>query len=295
MPFKNIHFLINPASGKNEPILSFLHKALCDTDINWEVIIPKNERDVIEKAQSLAGKTDLVVIYGGDGSVTHVARALQHTDTPMAIIPGGTANVLSKELGIPQDSEEAIALIVSGDTKVISMDTGEANGTAFLLRINLGIMADMILEADRGLKNTFGQVAYGISAIKTIASAENLHFKLTIDGKQIEEDGVSLTVTNTGSIGIGDMALLPGISISDGFFDVILLHDASLLSVLQVAGSTLFQQESDVLKHWQCKQIVIETDHPVKYICDDCEEQADRIDIKINPMALKVLVPAHKE
>jgi YegS/Rv2252/BmrU family lipid kinase len=294
MKFSKIHFLINPASGKDEPILAYLHKAFHETDIDWEVIVPKSEQDVVHAAKELVGHTGLVAVYGGDGSITHVARALQGTETPMAIIPGGTANVLSKELGIPQNTEDAIALIVSGKSKLIRMDTGEANGTSFLLRINLGIMADMILDADAGLKSKIGQAAYGISAIKTLSAAKPTNYHLTMDGIAMEETGVSLTVTNTGNIGIGEMTLLPGISIDDGYLDVILLHDADLLSVLQIAGSTLFQKDSDVLKHWRCQEITIKTDEPVKYICDDCEAEADEINIKIIPLALSVLVPEDK-
>ena len=295
MAFKNIQFIINPASGKEEPILSHIYNVLHETDINWEVTVPKCEEDTFSAAEKFVGKTDLVVIYGGDGSITQVARALQGKETPMAIIPGGTANVVSKELGIPQDSLDALKLITNDDARIIKMDTGQANKRPFLLRINLGIMADMILDANQKLKSAIGQAAYGISALKALTTTKPIHFKLVIDGEEIEEEGVSLTVTNAGNIGIGDMSFLPGISVTDGYLDVILMHDASWTSVLQVAGTTLFQKDSDVLKHWRCKEILIKTDQLQKYICDDCDEEADQIDIKINELALNVLVPAQKE
>jgi diacylglycerol kinase (ATP) len=291
MQFKNVHIIINPASGKEEPILTYLHNALHKTDINWQVTVTISEDDAYNTAKNLIAKTDLVVVYGGDGSVTKVAAALYNTDTPMAIIPGGTANVMSKELGIPQDSQEAINLIAQGKCEIIKMDVGEANGTPFLLRINMGIMADMILQANTGLKSSIGQLAYGVSALKTTFTAEPVTYIMQMDGKDVEETGVSLTVTNAGNIGIGDMSFLPGININDGYLDVIVLNSADPLSLLQVTGSTLFQTGSDVLKHWRCKQITIKTDRPIKYICDDCEDEAVKIDIKIIPLALNVLIP----
>ncbi|RWY54133.1 diacylglycerol/lipid kinase family protein [Mucilaginibacter gilvus] len=291
MKFKNIQFIINPGSGKEEPILSYLHNALNGSDIDWDITVTRKEEDTFNTAKQLIGKTDLVVIYGGDGSVTKAAAALYGNKTPLAVIPGGTANILSKELGIPQDSPGAIELIVAGNAKVRQMDMGIANGTPFLLRINLGIMADMILDADAGLKSKLGQVAYGITALKTTIAAKPLSYELTIDGKQINEEGVSLTVTNAGNIGIGEMSFLPGISVYDGELDVILLKSADPLSMLQVAGSTLFHTTSDVLKHWRCKEVVIELSDKVKYICDDCEDEAKKIEISIIPKALNVLVP----
>ena len=293
MTFKNIHFILNPGSGKEEAILSFIQKAFVNTSINWDITVTQGEEAAFNTARQLVGKTDLIVVYGGDGSITHVARALQNTQTPMAIVPGGTANVLSKELGIPQDSEKALELIAGNQQKIITMDMGEANGNPFLLRINFGIMADMILDADEQLKNKLGQMAYGVTVLKTIASAVPETYQLLIDGKIVEAEGVALTITNAGSMGIGNLTLLPGISVTDGYLDVLLLKDANLLSVLKVAGTALFQTDSDVVNHWQCKTVTIITDKPVAYICDDCEEKADKIEIKILPLALNILVPAN--
>jgi diacylglycerol kinase (ATP) len=292
MSLKNIHFILNSATSKEEPILSFIYHAFQGTAIKWNVTVTDQENDVIDTAKRLIGKTDLVVVYGGDGSATQVARALKGTKTPLAIIPGGTANVLSKELGIPQDAQKALEMIAAGRFKIIAMDMGEANGRPFFLRINFGIMADMVLDADEKLKDQLGQVAYGVTLFKTIAAAKSETYQLLIDGQAIEEDGVALTVTNAGSLGIGDFTLLPGISITDGYLDVLLLKDAGLLSVLKVAGTTLFQTGSDVLKHWRCKTVTVITAQPVRYICDDFEENGDKIEIKMILLALNVLVPA---
>ncbi|WP_158288446.1 diacylglycerol/lipid kinase family protein [Mucilaginibacter psychrotolerans] len=295
MLFQNIHFIINPASGKSEAILSYIQHALCKTTINWAVTVAIKEDDCYSIASDLVGQTDLVVIYGGDGSISQVARALCGSNTPMAIIPGGTANILSKELNIPQQSQDALALIIGGEIRLMRIDMGLANGNLFVLRVNMGVMADMILEVDSQLKEKLGQVAYGISALKTAAVAKPQTYNLMIDGETFIETGVLLTVTNAGSMGIGDMALFPGISINDGFLDVILMHDTDPLSVLQVAGSTIFHHESEVLKHWRCKEIVITMEESTHYICDDSERQANNIHIKILPLALNVLVAAIKQ
>ena len=291
MHFTQIHFIINPAAGGDEPIETYIEEALKDKGITWHIKTTQNEDDAYNTAKQLAGNTDLIIVYGGDGSVSQVANALHSTDTPMAIIPGGTANVLSKELGIPQDAKQALDLILGDQSHVVKMDMGQANENLFLLRINLGIMADMILNADIDLKKKLGQTAYGVSAIKTIVATEPVKYNLLIDGKEFNEEGVSLTITNAGNIGVAEMSFLPGISIYDGYLDVILLHRSNPLSLLQVAGSTLFQTESDVLKHWRCKEIKIIMEQQMAYICDDFEEEATIIDIKIIPNVLNILVP----
>jgi diacylglycerol kinase (ATP) len=294
MKFKNIHFIINPASSKEEPILFFINKIFNNSDTEWDVSIIKKNRNAWVIAKKLIGKTDLVVVYGGDGCVTEVASALHGTKTPMAIIPAGTANVMAKELGISSDTKEALVLLKTGSLQLKAVDMGLMNGHPFLLRVNLGIMADMVSEADRDLKNNIGQLAYGVTAIKTIANAEKVKYHLKIDGKIIEEAGVCLTITNCGNVGIGDFKLQPGISITDGLLDVILMEDNDISSVLKIAGNTALQQETTALKHWKCKKVVLTLDKPQTFICDDAEHTAKKLTIKVVPASIKIAAPISK-
>lgn len=295
MKIKHIHFIINPAAGSEAPILTDINKVFCESGITWDVSITKKDGDAYKFANSFKGKSDIVAVYGGDGSLTEVAGALYGSITPMAIIPGGTANVTAKELNIPLSAADALGLLKGSDSKVIKIDMGMANGEPFLIRINLGIMADMIIRADRELKDSMGQLAYGITAIKSIAQMEPVNYKLLIDGEEVNESAVALTITNAGSLGIGSMGLLPGISITDGLLDVILLNDSSIMSILSVAGSTFLQNNSDVLKHWQCKEVEISSDHLMPYIHDDVQKEAKKLHIKMMPEALKIIVPAGYE
>ncbi|MDB5141026.1 MAG: YegS/Rv2252/BmrU family lipid kinase [Mucilaginibacter sp.] len=292
MKFKSIHFILNPAAGSKEPILSHINKVFGESGIKWDISLTKKGGDATKITKSLKGKTDLIAVYGGDGSLTEVAAALYGSDMPMGIVPGGTANVMAKELGIPLDTLEALELLKSGRKKIVKMDMGLLNDHPFMLRVNLGIMAEMIIDADRKLKDSLGQIAYGITAIQSLVKAEPINYHLLIDGKKVNEKGVALTVTNSGSLGIKGFDLLPGISVTDGFLDVILLTDSDIMSVLKVAGSTLLQNDSEVLKHWKCKEVVIRLEKAEPYICDDWESKAKKLHIKIVPGTLNVVVPS---
>jgi len=291
MKYNNIHFIINPAAGNEVPIISYINKVFCDTDIDWDVSITKKNKPIDGIVRSLIGNTDIIAVYGGDGSVTEVAAALCGSDTPMAIIPGGTANVMAKELGIPLATLEAIQLLAGGDTRIEQVDMGTMNNKAFLLRVNLGIMADMILKVDSAQKETFGQIAYGISALKTMLDIQPVLYALKIDGERIEASGVALTVTNAGNAGMGEFVLQQGISVTDGLLDVLLLPNADLTSMLKVAGSTVMNSDTDVIKHWQCKEVTINMENEQHFICDDHEETALQIVIKVLPASVKILVP----
>ncbi|MFD1256871.1 diacylglycerol/lipid kinase family protein [Mucilaginibacter terrae] len=183
-------------------------------------------------------------------------------------------------------------LLASNDHQVINVDMGIVNSTPFLLRVNLGIMAAMVTDADRDMKNNIGQLAYGITALKAVAHAESIRYSLTLDGEELIAQGVSLTVTNSGNMGVGDFTLQPGISITDGLLDVILMKDNSLTSILKIAGSTLLQQNTEALQHWKVKKVVISMDSEQAFICDDIEMRADKLNIEVAPGSIKILVPA---
>ena len=294
MKFKNIHIIINPASGTEEPILSYLNKSFENSGSKWSISVVHEKSDIKNSIKQIIKQSDLIVVYGGDGTVVEVAQHLIGKDIPLAILPGGTANILAKELGIGSNTLEAIALINNPNNKIIKIDTGLMNDIPFLIRVNFGIMAEMVSNTDRNLKNNFGQFAYGISAFQTLIEAEPIKFKMKIDGVEIKEHGVSLTITNSGNIGIEGYEFLPDISIEDGYFDVILLDQSNFLSVLKVAGSILLQTESEVLKRWKCKNITIKLPKSHAFICDDAEMKAKEIKISIKPKSLNVLVPLEK-
>ena len=295
MKFKHIHFIINPASGKEEPILSYINHSFTESHIDWDVSLTKKNKSAGEIARTLSDQTDLVAVYGGDGCVTAVAAALHGKSLPMAIIPGGTANVMAKELGIPMETRAALELLKSGRHQIKAIDMGLVNGEPFLLRVNLGIMADMVTEAGRGLKNKIGQLAYGVSAVKTAIAATATDYELEIDGRKIPASGVALTVTNSGNMGIGELELLPGISVTDGWLNVILMQDNDWLSVLKIAGSTLLQQGSETLKHWRCKKVSIAMKEKENYICDDAARFAKKLKIEVVPGSVRLLVPQKKK
>ena len=59
-------------------------------------------------------KPDVVAACGGDGTISEVARGLSGSGIPLAVLPGGTSNVLARELGIPLDPETAAELLFDG-------------------------------------------------------------------------------------------------------------------------------------------------------------------------------------
>src|ERR1051325_9730109 len=101
MTLKRIYVVINPAAGQDRPVLAILNRAFRAAELDWDVGVTKVEGDAARLARAaVEAGYDVVAALGGDGTVMEVAGSLAGTEVPLAILPGGTANVMSVELGI---------------------------------------------------------------------------------------------------------------------------------------------------------------------------------------------------
>jgi diacylglycerol kinase (ATP) len=290
---KKLQIIINPASGQDEPILSQINKTFQDSGIDWNVSVTQKPGDAKTFAdEALNSHVDVVAVYGGDGTVMEVAQALFKKETPMAIIPGGTANVMAKELHIPTETVPAMELLRKGNFTQKNIDMGLINDVPFLIRINAGIFADMIVNVDKNLKEIVGQAAYGVSAVQSLGNNQKNTYRLEVDGETIEMEGVAIIIANSGNIGFENLSFIPEIDVSDGQFDILVFKSADLTSLLTLASGTLFQKRPDsILEHLSGKQITVTIPTEQNILCDDVPYNNHELKIQIVPNAITVLVP----
>ncbi len=107
---RKVHVIINPASGRPKPVLHILNSVFKQAEVDWDISLTKASGDAERFArQAVADGVDIVASYGGDGTVMEVARGVMGSPVPLAILPGGSANLMAVELGIPKDLEQAAA------------------------------------------------------------------------------------------------------------------------------------------------------------------------------------------
>ena len=93
------------------------------------------------------GSIDAVVVGGGDGTVRTVAGALAGSDVPLGILPLGTLNHFARDIGLPLDPKQAVAVIAGGDSRRV--DLAEVNGRIFINNSSVGIYPYMVLDRER--------------------------------------------------------------------------------------------------------------------------------------------------
>ena len=174
-PYRRIHVVINPASGKDEPVLNVLNDVFRRHGVDWDVSITKKYGDAAAQAKAaLADGVDLVVGYGGDGTQHELANAvLEAADAVggparIGILPGGTGNGFAREMGVPGTLREATEVLCRSD-RVRSIDVGrllevgnvDVPDRYFIQRLYVGVEPEE--QTSREMKDRYGVFAYAVN------------------------------------------------------------------------------------------------------------------------------------
>lgn len=292
MKYQKVTCIINPSSGKDTPILADINNAVQKSNQRWTINITQEPGDITKYTRkALENQSDLIIVYGGDGSVMEAARVLNTTQVPLLVIPGGTANVISKELGLPQVVSDVFNLLFNDQLYIKDIDMGLLNTTPFLLRVNFGIFADMITHTPVAQKQNLGQLAYGLTAASQLKAATPKKYRIKLNSEEQSILAIGLMVTNMGSVGIGNLTLNDKIHHADGLLDLIVVETLDFTSMLNIAASTLTQAElQGNIKHFQTSELTITPESSETLICDDETVNPTECIFKTLPATLRVLV-----
>ena len=299
MKIENIRIIINPASGRNEPILPLINACMREAGIRWEASITHKAGDATRFAKAAVKEgIDALAVYGGDGTLTEAISGLIGSELPLVILPGGSANVMATELGIPTDLKDACALLSHDPLVTKTIDVGQFEKRYFIVGISLGFEADVVKGADRETKNKIGIFAYLLSAVAAVKITKNAVYHLKIDGHRHIVRGLICTITNTGNLRFSNISFDKHIDVSDGLLDVVVVRKVNL-SLMKLMVVTLFKRERPdnlkLVKHWQGKDIRVTANPEQAVQCDGEMLGKMPLHIRIIPGAIKVVVPAKND
>lgn len=302
MAYQRIHFIINPASGQPEPILSTINDALKETDVDWSVSVTTTQRDGASLArEAVKSDAELIVAYGGDGTLNSIINGMANSETPLALLHGGTGNALAYELNIPIDLGQAVRDMLNYSHtrpldlgEVICLDESEKR-RYFILRSNIGLHNRMLEQATPELKQQFGNFGYIIAGLRSLSESEPLTFHIEMDGETRDVDGISCMVANSAAMGGAVKAVFaPDIDPGDGQLDIFVIN-SDFESLVSMVNSSLNADLSEYPNHWRGRKMRIEMDQRTAVTLDGEPFCETPIEIRVVPQALHILVPHNQE
>ena len=187
------------------------------------------EQDQPDRADELADHAadaaadddvDVVAAVGGDGTQRTVAEAIAGSDTELAIVPGGTVNLLGRVHGI-ETVEDAAEAIERGEAH--PFDLARCDGHAYLLNSSSGLDAAMIAAVDDRAKR-FGRAGYTAMGLLELIRAKPSHVSVVVDGETVfDDDALTVMVLNVGERGSASFRIAPDAATDDGLLDVVIV------------------------------------------------------------------------
>lgn len=248
--------------------------------------------------QAVEDGASVVCSLGGDGTVRAVASGLLESGRPLGLLPGGTGNLLARNLKLPVDDLEA-ALVVALTGTDRSIDVGEVawdggEPSLFLVAAGMGLDAEMMAGADDGLKKKVGWIAYALSGLKALF---RLGFSVRVAAdrqRAVSQHALTVLVANCGEL-TGGLQMVPDAQLDDGKLDTVIASPRSISGWLAIGLHVLSvkRRGHPALVHLVSERADLVTREPIEAQLDgDAVGQRTRMSCRVRPGALQVRMPA---
>jgi diacylglycerol kinase (ATP) len=293
------HLIFNPVAGQgnSEQELELIQRML---EPHFHLDVHQTSVEVCAEhlaEKAIAANADLVIASGGDGTVSAVAGALIGTETPLGIIPRGTANAFASALGISgtlTPIRNACQVILNGKTR--NVDAAYCNGLPMVLLAGIGLEAEVVQRADRETKDRWGVLAYLMAGWQQLDEQELFETEIEMDGKVERFQAGAITIANAAPItsvlaqGIGQVVF------DDGLLDVTIASASSKLEAIrlmtQLLGAALIKPvNSPNVVHMGARHLKVTTNPPQKVVVDGEIIGTTPVEIECIPGGLTVFVP----
>lgn len=278
-----IVLVVNPTKTSERSDLLRVVERLADEPVELRETTPEDAGEGLARA-AVADGARLVLAAGGDGTVQAVACGLAGSGVPLGVVPLGTGNLLARNLGLPLDRGDAVAVALGGRDRLIdlgSVQFDEQPPTHFAVMAGLGFDAEMMSDAPAGLKSAVGWPAYVVSGLQHLRDRPHA-VELLLDGSATVRLSVrGVVVGNVGQLQAG--VVLDVVALAPRH-----LADWGRVILRLVTRSTRYDP---ALRRWTARSIELRSAVPVRAQLDGEPSGAvRRVRIVVRPAALVVRV-----
>ncbi len=289
--------VINPISGAGRvdaggsSEVDVARRALAVGGFDATVVVTTGPGHASEATRhACAQGVELVVAWGGDGTMNEVARVLAFGPVPLALVPGGSGNGLARDLGVPRDPPAALAVAAGG--RPWRIDAGAVNGALFFNVAGLGLDA-RIAHAFAERRGRGGLWRYVQIATQELARYQARDYDITWEGGHTEARALFIALANSRQYG-GHGCIAPRAVLDDGRLDLVVVDDLPLWRVLaRVPGffrGTL-QPGGGVAMHPFARARVATPLRWELHLDGEPSAGSEVLDVQVHPGALTVIAP----
>ncbi len=283
-----------------------IQKALsADHDVTLAETTRRNHATRLARQAATDG-VDVVVVLGGDGTLNEAANGLAGTTTALAPLPGGSTNVFSRQLGLPDDPIEAtgVTLEALAAQSIRSIGLGSVNGRYFLFHVGIGFDAAVVEQVER--RSTFKRwaghplfVYAGFDTWFRHYDTKRPHFAVRHEDGKVVDDGYFAIVFNSNPytyLGTRPLNIAPDATLDRGLASMTLrtlgfVAFGSLILSSMGTGERIRRDKRVDYRH-DLASVDVEGYGPVPYQVDgDFLGEVEHLAFRHEPDALRLVVP----
>jgi YegS/Rv2252/BmrU family lipid kinase len=247
-----------------------------------------------EAERAVADKAELLIVGGGDGSISAAAAVLAGTDTKLGILPLGTRNHFARDLGIPLDLAGAARLIADGTTRPI--DVAEVNGRTFVNNSAIGLYPLMVIDRDQQRRRLgrSKRLAMLDAGVRTLARFGHYRLTLTVNERKARIETPLLFVGNN-DYRLDLAAAGQRDSLEDGRLSVFVMRKNSRRGFIAASVRALFNRTrpDDMVRLDDVERLTVDSrrSHLVISVDGEVVRETPPLTYRIRKGALQVIAP----
>jgi YegS/Rv2252/BmrU family lipid kinase len=295
---KTYHLIFNPVAGPADPEVKLADiKAALATLPDLTVHCTQPDLAVEQLTQQVvAAGADVVIVAGGDGTLSGVAAALVHTDIALGIIPTGTVNALAAALKIPENVAEAAAIIQADHRQAV--DTACCNGKTLLLLACIGFEAHLLRRLNRQEQLQLGKLAIAFRTVQAWFTVKPFEAEVTTPGQHWQGQAMAITLANATTTSTMLAHGPAETAADDGVLSITVVTPRHKWGMVTAVANLLLSRwqhrdvQTETVHSYQATQVTVTTPSPQAVFADGEPAGTTPVTVTCQPRSLIVLTSA---
>jgi YegS/Rv2252/BmrU family lipid kinase len=282
-------------SGHDTDTHKQLHELFARHGMEPDIHTAREGRQIEDQVRkAMRAQPQMIVVAGGDGTVSAVASLLRGTPITLGILPEGTLNHFARDLGIPSERERAVEVLATGEP--VAVDVGEVNGRPFINNASLGLYPDIVRDRTRQQRR-LGRGKYWAmfwAIFGALGRSPFLRLRLELDGSARHCLSPFVFIGNNQYVMEG-FSIGTRSSVRDGRLSVYTTQRQGRAGLLRLALRALFGRLAQAKDFFStdAREVRVESTRRRLFVATDGEVTAmdTPLEFKVRPASLRVMLP----